>query len=153
MKFVIAIFRLVLIGLNLLLINFEPETEVEIRLFFASRLVFFLMLIIDYVNVAYYNKELERKIGIAGIIVAILCVIVDGMGFFNFLVLEIGKNGYTITGNPDNFLTSWIKPFPAIIYIFSSWVAVIGILGIEVFNHGKRAIPRQKSEELETKPA
>ena len=113
MKLVLTIFRCILIFFNLLLINFHPSTELEVKIFFASRLVFFLMLIIDYTHVAYYNNGLERIIGVAGFIISVALSIIDAAGFFGFLVLEPSKTGYTITGNQSNFLTGIIGSFSA----------------------------------------
>lgn len=149
MKLVLTIFRCVLIFFNLLLINFHPSTDIEVKIFFASRLVFFLMLIIDYTHVAYYNKGLERLLGIAGFVVSIILAIIDAAGFFGFLVLENSKLGYTITGNDSNFLTGFIEPFSAQTYVFYSWLVVVVLLGLEVLNQGIRHIPSLINEPKE----
>ncbi|OES45825.1 hypothetical protein [Domibacillus iocasae] len=149
MKFFLTLFRAVLIGANLFLINFQPSTELETKIFFASRLVFFLMLIIDYSNVAYYNLGLERIIGCMGIVLSVLFACVDAAGFFNFLILENGKDGYMLSGNTNNFLTSMIEPFSAKNYVFYSFVAIIVLLGIEIFNYGVRSAPKIWSESKE----
>lgn len=141
MKLLLTVFRSIMIFFNLLLINFHPSTELEVKIFFASRLVFFLMLIIDYIHVAYYNKGIERIIGVVGVILSGAVAIIDAAGFFGFLVLENSSIGYTITGNPENFLTGFVDSFSAQDYVFYSWLAVVILLGIEVLNQGVRHLP------------
>ncbi|QVY60946.1 hypothetical protein [Cytobacillus gottheilii] len=141
MKLLLVVFRLVLIGFNLLLINFHPSTELEVKIFFASRLVFFLMLLIDYTHVAYYNIGLERIIGVCGFIISLVFSIIDGLGYFGFLILEKVQKGYILSGNPDNFLTSFISSFNAGIYVFISLLLVMIVIGVEVVNQGVRHAP------------
>jgi|SRR5699024_7287796 len=122
----------------MVLLNFHPNSEVEISIFFAARTVFFLMLVIDYIQVAYYNYGIERFIGLLGVIVSIVFALIDLSGFMNFLVLEKANSGYIISGNGNNFITSFIKPFNAQTYIFISALGIIFMLGIEVINSGVR---------------
>lgn len=140
MKFFIAFARGILIAFNLILLNFQPNTETEIEMFFAARIVFFVMLIIDYSNVAYYNRGLERIIGVMGVLMATVFAVLDGAGLFNFLVLNETNSGYVISGNENNLLTSSWGPFSIQFYVLSSWTSVMVLLGIEVFNHGIRGV-------------
>jgi hypothetical protein len=142
MRFFLGLFRAVLIFLNLLLLNFTPSTDNEIKMFFASRLVFFLMLIIDYANVAYYNRGIERGIGVVGVIISLFFAAIEGLAFFNlFTVTEIKSHHYNLVGNPKNMLMSKVGPFSLNGYVFASWLVVVILLGIEVFNHGIRSLP------------
>ncbi|MGJ7034496.1 hypothetical protein HNQ84_000543 [Anoxybacillus eryuanensis] len=136
-----GLFRAVLIFLNLILLNFTPSTDNEIKMFFASRLVFFLMLIIDYANVAYYNRSIERVLGIIGILMSLFFASIDGLAFFNLFTLSGTKPDYSLVGNPNNILMSQVEPFSLEGYVFASWLCVAFLLGIEVFNHGIRSTP------------
>ncbi|WP_121640620.1 hypothetical protein [Virgibacillus sp. Bac330] len=153
MKFFLTLFRAILIGTNLVLINFQPNTDTEIKLFFATRLVFFLMLIIDYANVAYYNKGLEKIIGLIGLVISLIFACVDGAGFFNFILLEASEAGYVIKGNSNNLLTSMIGTFSLSSYVFYSWVSIVCLLGIETVNYGARYVPNLVNEAKNQKVA
>lgn len=141
MKLLLAIGRAVLIGINLLLINFQPSTELEIKIFFATRLVFFLMLFIDYVHVAYYNKKLERIIGCIGVGIALIFALIDAAGFFEFITLSKTEAGYVIMGNQKNFISMMLNEFNAQVYIFTSWLTIMVLLGFEILNQGVRHAP------------
>jgi hypothetical protein len=141
MRFFLGLFRAVLISLNLLLLNFTPSTENEIKMFFASRFVFFLMLIIDYANVAYYNRSIERALGVAGVINSLIFASIDGLAFFNLFIVPETNSHYSLVGNPNNMLMSLLGPFSLKGYVFTSWVFVVILLGAEVFNYGIRSLP------------
>lgn len=153
MRLLLSVFRSVLIGINLFLLNFQPNTEVEVNIFFAARMVFFLMLVIDYAQVTYYNNGVERFIGVLGTLVALFFAFIDMCGFLQILVLEKAGSGYIISGNVNNFVASTIKPFNAQIYVLISWFSVVIILGLEVVNSGVRALPVFNSEVKSTKTA
>lgn len=137
----------------MVLLNFQPTNDIEINIFFAARMVFFLMLLIDYAQVSYYNNGIERFVGVLGLLVAITFSLVDFCGLMKLLVLETGNNGYIITGNSNNFLASAIKPFSAQSYVFISWFSVMIVLGFEFVNSGVRAIPVRSTKVKGTKTA
>jgi hypothetical protein len=139
MRFFLGLFRAVLIFVNLALLNFTPSTDNEIKMFFASRLVFFLMLIIDYANVAYYNRSIERGLGIAGILISLIFATIEGLAFSNLFTLSGEKTDLILVGNPNNMLMSKFPSFGLQGYVFTSWLFVVILLGIEVFNHGIRS--------------
>ncbi|MGG3737550.1 hypothetical protein [Aeribacillus pallidus] len=141
MRFFLGLFRAVLISVNLVLLNFIPNTDNEIKMFFASRLVFFLMLIIDYANVAYYNRSIERGLGIIGVLISLGFAIIEGLAFSNLFTLSGKIPNLILVGNPNNMLMSKFGSFSLEAYVFTSWLFVAILLGLEVFNHGIRSTP------------
>lgn len=123
----------------------------EISVFFAARTVFFLMLVIDYLNVSYYNNGVERLIGVLGTVVASIFAFIDFCGFMNILVLENVDAGYIIKGNEENFLASVIKPFKAQYYVFVSFLSLVVVVGLETFNYGVRGKVKDKVSTKEIK--
>ncbi|OPA76636.1 hypothetical protein BVG16_15760 [Paenibacillus selenitireducens] len=150
MSFGLTVFRAVLIFMNFVMLNFQPTTDTEIKIFFASRTVFFLMLVIDYACVAYYSKGLEKITSVVGLAFSAIFSIIDGAGVLGLLVLKHNASGYFITGNTQNFLTQLIIPFNANVYVLISWIVICAVLGFEVLNRGLRGISEKEPVNVPT---
>ncbi|MEK4565815.1 hypothetical protein MKX54_14195 [Alkalihalobacillus sp. FSL R5-0424] len=141
----------------------QPTSDLEARLFFGTRLVFILMLIIDYANVTYYNKGLERGLGAVGLGGAILIAIGDFLGIFELIkITGAGTGEFLIVGAEGNFVTEGLI-LSANSYFFYTFAFIMVIMGLEVANVGIRSIinpPKEKRKKgdnnnkgRKTKPA
>ncbi|WP_427108383.1 hypothetical protein [Lysinibacillus xylanilyticus] len=133
-----AVLKLVLMLVNITLLNFQPTSAQEAKIFFAGRSVMFIMLLMDYFNILLSNNKdkVEMRIGVFG---AVLCAIFAGIDFAGMAnLLKLTENYSTLSGNSKNLITSIFPDIPLSYYALSSTAVIILLIGIEAFNRGKR---------------
>ncbi|NCT28009.1 hypothetical protein GXB79_06975 [Bacillus velezensis] len=148
----LVIFRMIIIIFNIILICPAVTTETDSKVFFVTRLVFFLMLCADYLNATFSSEKLERAISISCFVVTLLISIFESMGAFDFFILAHIKNEYFIQGNANNYLLNGISPIPLYNYIICTSVAVIAMMGLELINMATRYFRKTNKDTMAIKP-
>lgn len=148
MGFLVSAIRVVLVAASLISVSTMPTGPSDTTNYFSSRLIFFVMLLVDYMNVAYFNRGVERFIGIIGSIFVLVITFFELLGLQEYLLLDFSKDKIYFVGNSTNFITQYID-LNLNIYNQFVFYGIIMLLGIEAVNKVYRGRNTQVPSEEE----
>lgn len=138
-----AIIRVCFVIFSLVLLSTIPS---EKELFFISRIAFYSMLVLDFINLIRFNAGSKRQMAITGAIITGIITFIDIFGWAKFIIVNSSDK---LVGNSEYILMRIFPDVPLEGYIVSSSIVTIIVVFWEVWIEFKRntIIVGKKAEE------
>lgn len=126
--------RIAFIIFSLVIMSNTPDEEIT---FFTTRIIFFGMLLLDYVNIKRFaHTKYEKFVGYFGIITFGVFVFFDAMGLFNFMHFD--QDAKFLIANNANLLMGYFGPIKLDTYLIFTTIFTMVVSFFELGYNMKR---------------